>query len=308
MTEFNLNILGCGSATPTPYRNPTSQVLDFRGRLMMIDCGEGAQAMMRRMRLSFTRLSHIFISHMHGDHCLGLPGLLSTLALHDKRGEITVVMPKEGVGIMRQITDYFCRERSFELKFIGVEGSGGCVVDLPALSVEAFPLYHRVPAYGYLFREKPKLPHLLSDMLEFYQVPMSQRAQIKAGADFVTEDGAVIPNNRFTRPADRSVSYAFCSDTAFDERVAAAVTGVDVLYHEATYDSSFKKLAAERGHSTAAEAGRIAAMARAGALIIGHYSKRYNSVDVLVNEARSEFVNVIPAADGLKIDLYNPLK
>lgn len=303
MSDFQLNILGCGSAAPTPFRNPTSQVIAYRGRLMMIDCGEGAQAMMRKMSLSFNRLTHIFISHMHGDHCLGLPGLLSTLDLHGKEGEVTVTLPRCGVEIMQQMADFFCRDRSYKLTFQPLEGNGGLVADFPSMSVEAFPLYHRVPTYGYIFREKPKPRHLKGDMLEFYKVPVSQRAAIKNGADFITENGDVIANSRLTTAPDPSVSYAFCSDTVFNPRVAEAVKNVDWLYHEATYDSSLAEKARARGHSTAAEAARIASMANAKNLIIGHYSKRYVDIDILVDEASKEFPNVTAAREGLTIDL-----
>lgn len=301
MSDFQLNILGCGSATPTPLRNPSSQVVQYKRRLMMIDCGEGAQSMMRRMSLPFNHLTHIFISHMHGDHCLGLPGLLSTMSLHEKGDKLTVILPAEGIDIMRRNAEYFCREASYEIEFRAVKP--GIIVDLSGITVEAFPLYHRLPAYGYIFREKPKKRHLHGDMMEFYKVPVWQRQAIKDGADFTTADGTVIPNQQLTTDADPSHSYAYCSDTMFNRRVAEAVKGVDVIYHEATYDSSLEAKALQRGHSTAAQAGRIAAMAETKTLIIGHYSQRYSSVDILVDEASREFPNVIAARDGLRIDL-----
>lgn len=303
MSDFKLNILGCGSASPTPFRNPSSQVIEYRGRLMMIDCGEGTQAMMRRMKLHFSRLTHIFISHMHGDHCLGLPGLLSTLALNGKTGAVTVVLPKDGVEIMRANTDYFCREAPFEIIYQPIEGNGGLVLDLPGLTVEAFPLFHRIPTYGFLFKEKPKCRHLRGDMVKFLQIPIAKLKDIKEGADFVKPDGTIVPNERITSPADASASYAYCSDTMFNPRVAESIKGVDVVYHEATYDSSLKESAVARGHSTATEAGEIAALANAKKLIIGHFSKRYTNVEALAEEARTKFPNVIAARDGLKIEL-----
>ncbi|MDE6101262.1 MAG: ribonuclease Z [Paramuribaculum sp.] len=303
MSDFQVNILGCGSATPSPLRNTSAQVIDYRRRLMMIDCGEGAQSAMRRMGLQFSRLTHIFISHMHGDHCLGLPGLLSTLALHGKEGTITVVLPESGLRIMKEITDYFCREPQLEIIFQPVGGNGGIVADLPSMSVEAFPLYHRIETYGYIFREKPKQRHLKGDMVNFYNVPVAMRPLLKEGADFVTEDGRTIENRLLTTDPDPSRSYAYCSDTMFDERVAKAVNGVDLLYHEATYGHSLVSNAHERGHSTALEAARIASLANAGNLMIGHYSKRYTDVTPLVREAQTVFPKVIAAHDGLKIDL-----
>lgn len=301
MGDFQLNILGCGSATPTPLRNPSAQVVRYKRRLMMIDCGEGTQAMMRRMNLPFNRLTHIFISHLHGDHCLGLPGLISTMSLHEKGDNLTVVLPAEGIDMMKRMTEFFCREASFNIDFI--PAAPEIVADISGLTVEAFPLYHRMSAFGYIFREKPKKRHIRGEMMDFYQVPLWQRQAIKEGADFITAEGETVPNSRLTTDADPALSYAYCSDTVFDPRVAEAVRGVDLLYHESTYDSSLEAKARQRGHSTAAQAGKIAAMAGVHTLILGHFSQRYSSVDILVEEASREFPNVIAARDGLRIDI-----
>ena len=305
MSQFQLNILGCGSATPSLRHLPACQVIEYRDRLMMIDCGEGAQLSMRRARLKFSRLSHIFISHLHGDHVLGLPGLLSTLALHDISGTVTVHTFAEGAEILSKMVDFFCRERSYNLVFDIVDPDGGLVYEDSAMTVHAFPLYHRVPCVGYIFREKPKARHINAEMIDFYRVPHYQRPAIKAGDDFITPDGLVIPNHRLTFPPDPSLSYAYCSDTAFDLRVAEAIKGVDVLYHEATYDDSLAQKARDRGHSTAGEAAKIAAAAGAKLLVIGHYSKNYNDEDLLLADARKYFPNVIAANEGMKIDLLN---
>lgn len=302
MAKFRINILGCGSATPSARHNPSCQVVDFRDRLMMIDCGEGAQVQMRRMKLKFQRLSDIFISHLHGDHCFGLPGLLSTLALHEKGGRVTVHMPQQGMEMFRSFVNYFCRDTPYDIEFRAVP-ERDIVYEDHALIVETFPLYHRIPCVGYIFREKPKQRHLRGDMVKFFDIPVSQLAGIKAGNDFITPSGDIIANSRLTLPADPAVSYAYCSDTVFDERVAEAVRGVDVLYHEATYGDENEHNAAERGHSTARQAARIARMAGVGKLIIGHYSKRYTDVEVLLREARQEFDAVVAADEGLTIDL-----
>ena len=303
METFEVNILGCGSAVPTPRHNPASQVINFRDNLFMIDCGEGTQRMMRRMGLKFSRLNHVFISHMHGDHCLGLPGLLSTLDLHERSGRVVVHLPAEGLDIMKRMTDYFCRHASYEIVYEPIEGDGGLVFSSPGLTVEAFPLYHRVTCYGYIFRETPKLRHLRGDMVRFHGVPVSQLQAVKEGADFVKPDGTVVANAALTTDADPSRSYAYCSDTMFDERVARAVAGVDTIYHEATYQSELAAQARERGHSTAFEAAKIARLAGAKQLIIGHYSKRYTEVDVLVEDARREFDCVVAADEGMEIKL-----
>ena len=303
MAKCQINILGCGSATPTLRHNPSCQVIDFRDRLFMIDCGEGAQVEMRRMKLSYQRLSHIFISHLHGDHCFGLPGLLCTMGLHQKGGKVTVCMPQQGLELFRSFVNYFCKETPFDIEFIAVPKEGGIVYEDHALTVEAFPLYHRVPCYGYIFREKPKLRHINGETAKFYQVPVYLMNDIRNGADFVTPSGEVIPNKLLTTDADAAISYAYCSDTVFDHRVAESVRGVDVIYHETTYADDNIDKALERGHSTARQAAIIAREAGARELIIGHYSKRYNDVEVMLREAKEEFDCVIAADEGMKIDL-----
>ncbi|MCM1292016.1 MAG: ribonuclease Z [Bacteroides sp.] len=303
MDRFEVNILGCGSASPTPLHNPASQVVNFRDNLFMIDCGEGAQRMMRRMSLKFSRLNHIFISHMHGDHCLGLPGLLSTLGLHERTGRVVIHLPSDGLAVMKGVTDYFCRQSPFDIVYEPITGKGGRLFESPSLTVDAFPLYHRIPAYGFLFRETPKPRHLRGDMVKFHQIPVRLLRDIKEGADYVTPDGRTIPNQALTTPADPSRSYAYCSDTMYDQRVVEAVRGVDVLYHEATYLSDVGVLARERGHSTALDAATVAREAGVGRLVIGHYSKRYTDYEVLVEEARGVFEAVVGANEGMVIKI-----
>ena len=303
MSEFRINILGCGSATPSLRHLPSCQVIEYRGRLMMIDCGEGAQLSMRRQRLKFSRLTDVFISHLHGDHFLGLPGLLSTLALHEKTGSVTVHVFEEGAALIKQVLDMVCREPSYEIKYNIIDPRGGIIYDDHAITVEAFPLYHRVPAVGFKFVEKPKPRHLRGDMVRFFNVPVSRLQAIKAGEDFVTEDGRVIENARLTTDATPSMSYAYCCDTAYDARVAESVKGVDVIYHDATYADDRAGSAANRGHATAREAARIAREAGAKQLILGHFSKSYLNEDAHLAQALEEFPNVIVANEGLTIDL-----
>lgn len=304
MSEFNLNILGCGSATPSLRHLPACQVVDYRGNLMMVDCGEGAQLSMRRMGMKFSRLTHVFISHLHGDHCLGLPGLLSTLSLHQKCGSLTVHTFAEGVEMFTRIMDFFCRERTFELRFNVVDpGTRQMVLDLPSMTVESFPLHHRVPCVGYLFREKPKQRHIIGDMVRFYKVPVSRMKDIKEGADFVTPDGVVVPNERLTTDADRAASYAYCSDTVYTPSLAETVKGVDVLYHEATYADDGAYKARERFHSTASEAARIAQAAGAGTLVLGHFSNAYNNEEQHLAEARAIFPKTIVAREGMRVEI-----
>ncbi len=304
MAKFQINILGCGSATPTARHQPSCQVIDFRDRLFMIDCGEGAQLQFRRMGLKFSRLRHIFISHLHGDHLFGLPGLLSTMDLHQVEGTVTVHIFPDGARLLKEWMDYFCRSEEMKIEYdIITPGRRGIIYEDHALTVEAFPLYHRTECSGFIFREKPKPRHINGEMAKYYNVPAFMLPRIKAGEDFTTPDGTVIPNLRLTTDPDPAMSYAYCSDTSMNPRVAEAVKGVDTIYHEATYDDSLAATARERGHSTAREAATIAAMAGARRLIIGHYSKRYNNEQILLDQAREAFPDVTLANEGLKIDL-----
>ena len=304
MAKFSVHILGCGSATPSLRHLPACQVIDFRDRLLMIDCGEGAQLSMRRQHLKFSRLTDIFISHLHGDHFLGLPGLLSTLALNQESGTVTVHIAADGARLLRNIMNVLCRETSFELRYnIFDPDKGGVILDDKNLVVTAFPLYHRVPCSGFRFEEKPKLRHIRGDMAKFHNIPVYRLNVIKEGADFVTPDGRVIPNAVLTTDADKSVSYAYCSDTAYDTRVVDAVKDVDVLYHEATYGDDQQAKAAPRGHSTAREAARIASAAHVGRLYLGHFSKSILDEEPLVQQAREIFPNTYACNEGMTIDL-----
>lgn len=292
---------------PTPRHNPSCQVIERRGELMMIDCGEGSQLMMRKMKLKFSRLRHIFISHLHGDHCLGLPGLLSTLSLHEAGGTVTVHIFREGAELFERAVRMFCGTTSYRLEWDIIEPERRAViVDEPDLTVETFPLYHRVACNGFLFCEKPKPRHLIGDVANFYDIPHYRRREIRMGADFVMPDGTVIPNNRLTRPAEPGGSYAYCSDTMAVKRVAEDVKGAKTIYHEATYGDDNAHLARPRGHSTARQAGEIAALAGAERLIIGHYSKRYYDTSILREQAAETFHGQVIAADeGMTIDLID---
>lgn len=300
-----LNILGCGSATPSLRHLPACQVIEHRGQLMMIDCGEGAQLSMRRQGLNFGRLNHIFISHLHGDHVLGLPGLLSTMALQEKGGTITVHTFAEGAEILSQITNFFCRERPYDLKFNILEpGKRQTALETDSLIVEAFPLTHRIPTLGYIFREKPKPRHLRGDMARFLEIPVSRLHGIKEdGDDYTTPDGRHFTNEQLTTPADPSVSYAYCSDTIFMPSLAKTVAGVDLLYHEATYAGDSADKAKARFHSTAAQAASIARDAGAGELLLGHYSKAYRDESQHLAEARAIFPDTIAADEGMQLEI-----
>lgn len=300
--SLNISILGCGAATPTPQHLPACQVVEHNGRLFMVDCGEGAQLSLRRAGLSPARLRHIFISHLHGDHVFGLPGLLASLALNDFKGEIHVHMHPLGIPVIQEALRIFAHEPEYELVFHPLDMKPAIVYEDDALTVSTFPLSHGIPSVGFLFREKPKARPLRADMLEFYNIPISQRNGIKLGADFVTEDGEVIPNKWLTTDPPAPASYAYASDTVPSAKVIEAVKGVGLLYHEATYADDRADKAKQRNHSTARQAARVAAQAQAGQLLLGHFSKAYGKCEhLLLEQAQEEFPNTILAHEGMTI-------
>ena len=302
MAEFNINILGCGSALPTTRHLATSQIVDLRDKLYMIDCGEGTQVQMRRMRVRFGRLAHIFISHLHGDHCFGLPGLISTLGMLGRTGELVVHGPKEVETYLRPVMDLFCRGMEFEVRFNPVDTrSHSLVMEDRSLSVYYIPLKHRIPTCGYLFAEKPKEAHIIREMTDFYQVPVRCMKDIKQGQDYVTPEGEVVPNSRLTRPAAPPKRYAFCSDTAYNRSIIPIIEGADLLYHEATFAECDLARAKETFHSTARQAAEIARDAHVKRLVIGHYSARYEDLSELHREAEAVFPGTILGNEGTVI-------
>lgn len=273
---------------------------------MLIDCGEGAQLSMRRAGLNMDRLTDIFISHLHGDHCLGLPGLLATLALQQSGGTLTVHTFPEGCDIFRKLVHIFAPHLSYNLRFNELDPAGGqLLVDSNSLAVTTFPLRHRVPCVGFRFDEKPKERHLRGDVANFHAIPTYMRRSIKQGADFVKPDGTIIPNEHLTLPPDPSVSYAYCSDTLYFPQLADSVRDVTLLYHEATYADDNLAKAADRFHSTASQAAKIALAANAGTLLLGHYSKAYNNERRHLSEAKAIFPRTLLANEGLTLHITN---
>lgn len=302
MSDFEINILGCGSALPTVKHYPTSQVVALREKMFMVDCGEGAQLQFRRKKLKFSRLNHIFISHLHGDHCFGLPGIISTLALLGRTGELVVHAHPDIEKIFGPILSYCSRDMPFQLRFNSLTPSVSEIIyEDRSMRVRTIPLRHRIPTCGFLFEEKPKSRHLIRDIVEFYKIPLKDRAQIRDGADYTTPEGKVIPNNILTREADKSYRYAYCSDTIYTEKIIPLIEGVDVLYHESTFANDNLLRAKETFHSTAIQAAEIARKANVGRLILGHYSARYLDNTIFLEEAISVFPNTILAQEGLVV-------
>ena len=292
MLPFKIHILGCGSATPTLHHFPSSQIVEVRGKLFMIDCAEGTQLQLRKLRVPFTKIQAIFISHIHGDHCFGLIGMISTFGLLGRTAPLHVYAPKALEKMLEMQIQMFCNDLGYEVVFHAVDTKENKVIyDDRSLTVETVPLCHRVPCAGYIFREKPTLPHIRRDMIDFYQIPLSQINNIKAGADWTTPEGTVIENSRLVTPAEPPRSYAYCSDTAYLPNLHEMLKGVTTLYHEATYAEDMMDNAIKYCHSTARQAAMVAKAAGVSRLLLGHYSSRYTNEEILLNEAQEIFSN-----------------
>ena len=304
MEKFELHVLGCGSALPTTRHFPTSQIVNVRDKLFMIDCGEGAQLQFRKSRLKFSRLNHIFISHLHGDHCFGLLGLISTFNLLGRTAELHIHSPKGLEDLMIPMLDFFNRQMTYKVLFHEFGTKEAAVVyEDRSLTVTTIPLRHRMPCCGFLFAEKPGPNHILRDMIDFYQVPVYELNRIKNGADYVTPEGEVIPIARPTRPSAAPRRYAYCSDTIYLPSVTEQIKGVDLLFHEATFAEDAAPRAKETFHTTASQAARIARDAEVKKLLIGHFSARYDDEQVLLDEARAVFPNTQLAKETLCISV-----
>ena len=304
MEKFELHILGCGSALPTTRHFATSQVVNLRDKLFMIDCGEGAQMQLRKSRLKFSRLNHIFISHLHGDHCFGLMGLISTFGLLGRTAELHIHSPKGLEELLAPMLNFFCHTLAYKVIFHEFDTRQASVIyEDRSMTVTTIPLQHRIPCCGFLFAEKARPNHIIRDMIDFYKVPVYELNRIKNGADYITPEGEVIANVRLTRPSDPPRRYAYCSDTIFRREIAEQISGVDLLFHEATFAESELARAKETYHTTAAQAGRIAGEAGVRRLVIGHFSARYEDENVLLKEASAIFPDTILAKENLCISL-----
>ncbi|MBQ5731018.1 MAG: ribonuclease Z [Bacteroidaceae bacterium] len=290
MEAFEVHILGCGSALPTTRHNATSQIVRIGNKQFMIDCGEGTQLQMRRSHIHFSFVNHIFISHLHGDHCFGLIGLISTFGLLGRTAPLHIYADPLLQRLMQPQLNFFCNGLKYPLHFHDIDATKQTVIyEDKSITVETIPLQHRIPCCGFLFREKPKKRHLIASMVEYYDIPIHQRANIKEGNDYTTPDGTLIPNSRLTTDADPSRSYAFCSDTLPCPNIVEQIREIDLLYHEATFAEAEHSRAQETFHSTARQAAHIAKEANVKQLVIGHFSSRYKEDELLLNEAKEIF-------------------
>ena len=304
MEPFKVHILGCGSALPTLQHNASSQIVELREKLFMIDCGEGTQIQLRRSRIHFSKIIAVFISHLHGDHCFGLPGMISTFGMTGRTAPLHIYAPAAFEPILEQTLSFFCQGLEFKVVFHAVDTMQNKVVyEDRSLTVETIPLQHRIDCCGYLFREKPILPHIRRDMIDFYNIPISQINNIKAGADWVTAEGEVIANSRLTTPAEPARSYAYCSDTRYIKTLHELVKGVSTLYHESTYSAEDAERARLYWHSTSQDAAKVARDASVGKLLLGHFSARYNNESQLLDEAKAIFPNSYLTREGATFDI-----
>ncbi|WP_455096895.1 ribonuclease Z [Prevotella jejuni] len=304
MEPFKVHILGCGSALPTLQHNASSQIVELREKLFMIDCGEGTQIQLRRSRIHFSKIIAVFISHLHGDHCFGLPGMISTFGMTGRTAPLHIYAPAAFEPILDQTLSFFCQGLEFKVVFHAVDTTQNKVVyEDRSLTVETIPLQHRIDCCGFLFREKPILPHIRRDMIDFYKIPISQINNIKAGADWVTPEGEVIANSRLTTPAEPARSYAYCSDTRYIKTLHELVKGVSTLYHESTYSAVDAERARLYWHSTSQDAARVARDASVGKLLLGHFSARYNNESQLLEEAKEIFPNSYLTREGATFDI-----
>jgi len=296
---MNLTILGCYAATPRTFTNPTSQVLEIRNRLFLIDCGEGTQVQLRKNKIRFSRINHIFISHLHGDHFFGLVGLVSTFALLNRVTDLHIYGPKglkEIISLQLRLSNSW---PNYGLFFYELESKESeLVFEDSKVIVKTIPLKHRVYTNGFLFQEKIRERKLDVKAVQNYEIDKCYFQNIKNGKDITLEDGRIIENHKLTFDPVPPLSYAFCSDTAYDESIIPIINEVDVLYHESTFLDSEEALSRKTMHSTAKEAATIALKANVKQLILGHYSTRYDSLELFKEQAETIFSNILLADDG----------
>lgn len=284
---------------PTTLHNPPSQLVDMNEKLFLIDCGEGTQLQMRKYKARMSKLHSLFISHLHGDHIFGLPGLLSTLSMLGRTGDLNIYAHKEIDFLLSPLLTYMGTHISFKINLFPLNADHQeLLFENKSIKVTSFPLKHRIATNGFLFEQKEAPRHIIREMIDFYHIPIRQIQEIKNGADFLTPDGTLIRNEQLTYPGSPARRYAYCSDTAYAPEIIPYIENVDLLYHEATFAESELARAGETFHSTARQAAEIARAARVKKLVIGHYSSRYSELGTLLKEAVAVFPDTELAVEG----------
>lgn len=301
---FKLTVLGCSSATPTLYRHSSAQVLNVNERLFLIDCGEAAQMQMRKFRIKFQRIDHIFISHLHGDHYLGLMGFLFTLHLLGRTKEMHIYANP----LLQEIVEMQLRASNtkmlFPIIYHPIDASREEIAfENEKLSIRTFPLEHRIPTVGFTFEEKKGERKLLKDMIARLDIPLNEFVNIKRGADFTDKRGEFHKNSEITSEPTMPVKYSYCSDTGYAESYLEYIRNSELLYHEATFMEEKLSSAREKFHCTCKDAARVAKMANVKKLMLGHYSARYNDLQPMLEEAKEVFENTILAEEGMEYNI-----
>jgi ribonuclease Z len=300
---FSLTVLGSGAAIPTSTRNPSGMLLNLKNNYFLIDCGEGTQIQLRRLKCKFQRISRIFISHLHGDHFFGLIGLISSFHLLGRKDTLHIHADEKIKEIIEIQLKASLTELVYPIEYHSLPSKSEIIYEDDQLHVKTFPLEHRIPTNGFLFTEKPAPRKIRKDFLNKEEVSIQEIKRIKAGEEFVSKSGKLYKNRAITISPPKARSFAYCSDTRYTESIAEQIMNVTLLYHEASFMNDFEKTAAEKYHSTAQQAARIAAKANAGKLLIGHFSARYKDVEKLLEEAGAIFENAIAAEDGMIIQV-----
>ena len=296
---FEVTILGCSAAIPTSSRNPSAQLVNLLGRFFLIDCGEGTQVQLRRNNFKIQKINYICISHLHGDHYLGLFGLLSTMSLLNRKKELIIFAPK---GLSKILDLHFKLSYSvlsYTLKIVElVGGEKTKIFEDDSLELYSFPLKHRIPCWGFKLIEKKQPRKMLKDVINKHNIPFDLINSIKLGQDFTTNNGELIPNKKLTISSHVPRSYAYCSDTKYFEKLSDYVRNVDILYHESTFHSLLSNRANSTFHSTSQDAANVALKGNVKKLLLGHFSSRYRDLDLLKHDAERIFKNVDIAIEG----------
>jgi len=303
--QLKLTVLGSNSATPAYGRFPTSQYLNINDHAFLIDCGEAAQVRIAEYKLKRNKISHIFISHMHGDHIFGLPGLITSMNLNSRKEPLTIIGPKGIQEFIDTVMRLSYSYMSFDLNITEIEVTQKEVVlDLRDVLVYAFPVYHRVPTHGFLFEQKIGERKIRKDVIPKYDLSVAQIKSIKSGENLVV-DGVKISNKELTVEAVDPMSYAYCADSVADDRIVDCIKGATAMYFETTYTDDLRGQAKERGHATSGQAAEMALKAKVKILVTGHYSSRYKNVDQILEEANSIFPETVLGYDGVMLDIQN---
>jgi ribonuclease Z len=300
---MRVTILGNNSALPAFGRHPTAQTVTVYGEVLLLDCGEGTQLQMQRYGQKWKNVHHIFISHMHGDHYFGLPGLVNSMSLLGRTAPLNIYAPAGLQPILELILSSANTELKYPLQFHTLTGAGGRIADTTTFSVDYFPVEHGIECYGFLVATKTRGRRILPEKCREYDSPVDNYEDLKDGCDYVSPDGSVVKNEWVTVEGPEPKRYAYCTDTLYTERFLPMIQGVDMIYHESTYLEEDADKAAIRFHSTAAQAAQLARLANAKQLLLGHFSSKYKELEKFQEQAASIFPNSIVSVEGVAYDL-----